>query len=167
MASGHILVVDDEPDIRSLVQEILQDEGYQVSVAENAAAARELRRQIRPDAILLDIWMPDTDGISLLREWSERGGLGCPVIMISGHGTVETAVNARAFDQSSARSRPARRPPSNPQPTGTSQAGASITPATSTPAASAVCLPDRGPKQATPSATARNNAQPAASKVRR
>ena len=94
MASGHILVVDDEPDIRGLVQDILQDEGYQVSVAENAAAARELRRQIRPDAILLDIWMPDTDGISLLREWSERGGLGCPVIMISGHGTVETAVEA-------------------------------------------------------------------------
>ena len=94
MASGHILVVDDEPDIRSLVQDILQDEGYQVSVAENAAAARELRRQIRPDAILLDIWMPDTDGISLLREWSERGGLSCPVIMISGHGTVETAVEA-------------------------------------------------------------------------
>ncbi|GMV28252.1 MAG: sigma-54-dependent Fis family transcriptional regulator [Rhodanobacteraceae bacterium] len=94
MASGHILVVDDEPDIRGLVQDILQDEGYQVSVAENAAAARELRRQIRPDAILLDIWMPDTDGITLLREWSERGGLNCPVIMISGHGTVETAVEA-------------------------------------------------------------------------
>lgn len=94
MASGHILVVDDEPDIRSLVQDILQDEGYQVSVAENAAAAREVRRQVRPDAILLDIWMPDTDGISLLREWSERGGLNCPVIMISGHGNVETAVEA-------------------------------------------------------------------------
>jgi DNA-binding NtrC family response regulator len=94
MASGHILVVDDEPDIRSLVKEILEDEGYQVSIAENAQAAREARRAQRPDVVLLDIWMPDTDGISLLREWSERGGLPCPVIMISGHGTVETAVEA-------------------------------------------------------------------------
>ncbi|UXI67810.1 sigma-54-dependent transcriptional regulator [Tahibacter amnicola] len=94
MASGQILVVDDEPDIRSLIKEILEDEGYQVSTAENAEAAREVRRQSRPDVILLDIWMPDTDGISLLREWAERGGLPCPVIMISGHGTVETAVEA-------------------------------------------------------------------------
>jgi DNA-binding NtrC family response regulator len=94
MASGHILVVDDEPDIRRLVKEILEDEGFQVSVAENAAAAREARRLQRPDVVLLDIWMPDLDGISLLREWSERGGLPCPVIMMSGHGTVETAVEA-------------------------------------------------------------------------
>jgi len=94
MASGHILVVDDEPDIRSLVKEILEDEGFQVSVAENAAGAREARRQQRPDVVLLDIWMPDLDGISLLREWAEPGGLSCPVIMMSGHGTVETAVEA-------------------------------------------------------------------------
>lgn len=94
MASGHVLVVDDEPDIRSLVKEILEDEGFQVSVADSAAGAREARRQQRPDAVLLDIWMPDVDGISLLREWSERGGLPCPVIMMSGHGTVETAVEA-------------------------------------------------------------------------
>ena len=94
MASGHVLVVDDEPDIRNLVKEILEDEGFRVSVAENAAAAREARRQQRPDVVLLDIWMPDTDGITLLREWAERGGLPCPVIMMSGHGTVETAVEA-------------------------------------------------------------------------
>ena len=94
MAAGHVLVVDDEPDIRTLVKEILEDEGFRVSVAENAAAAREARRQQRPDVVLLDIWMPDTDGISLLREWAERGGLPCPVIMMSGHGTVETAVEA-------------------------------------------------------------------------
>ena len=73
MAAGHVLVVDDEPDIRTLVKEILEDEGFRVSVAENAAAAREARRQQRPDVVLLDIWMPDTDGISLLREWAERG----------------------------------------------------------------------------------------------
>jgi two-component system nitrogen regulation response regulator NtrX len=94
MASAQILVVDDEPDIRSTVKEILEDEGYRVSVAENAAAAREARRQQRPDVVLLDIWMPDLDGISLLREWAERGGLPCPVIMMSGHGTIETAVEA-------------------------------------------------------------------------
>jgi len=94
MASGLVLVVDDEPDIRSTVKEILEDEGYQVCVAENAAVARELRRSARPDVVLLDIWMPDLDGISLLREWSTSGALSCPVIMMSGHGTVETAVEA-------------------------------------------------------------------------
>src|SRR5689334_101925 len=94
MASGHVLVVDDEPDIRNLVREILEEEGFRVSVAENAGAAREARRAQRPDVVLLDIWMPDLDGISLLREWAERGGLPCPVIMMSGHGTVETAVEA-------------------------------------------------------------------------
>ncbi len=94
MSSHHILVVDDEPDIRQLVQEILEDEGYSVSVAENAAAARAARRSRRPDVTLLDIWMPDTDGISLLKEWSDSGQLETPVIMISGHGTVETAVEA-------------------------------------------------------------------------
>jgi DNA-binding NtrC family response regulator len=94
MASGLVLVVDDEPDIRSTVREILEDEGYQVVVADNAAAAREARRSARPDVVLLDIWMPDLDGISLLREWSASGPLSCPVIMMSGHGTVETAVEA-------------------------------------------------------------------------
>ena len=94
MTQDHILVVDDEPDIRELVKDILEDEGYGVAVAESADAARQARRAQRPDAILLDIWMPDTDGISLLKEWSERDALDAPVIMMSGHGTVETAVEA-------------------------------------------------------------------------
>ncbi len=94
MPSGHILVVDDEPDIRNLVKEILEDEGFEVSVAESGATARQARRQRRPDLILLDIWMDDVDGITLLREWSEGTGLPCPVIIMSGHGTVETAVEA-------------------------------------------------------------------------
>jgi DNA-binding NtrC family response regulator len=95
MATGaRVLVVDDEPDIRATIRDILEDEGYVVDVADSAASAREARRRQRPDVVLLDIWMPDLDGISLLREWSERGGLPCPVIMISGHGTVETAVEA-------------------------------------------------------------------------
>ena len=89
-----ILVVDDEPEIRNLIKEILEDEGFEVAVAENAETAREARRSRRPDLILLDVWMPDLDGISLLREWDERGGVGCPVVMMSGHGTVETAVEA-------------------------------------------------------------------------
>lgn len=90
----YILVVDDEPDIRNLLQEILEDEGYEIAVAENGEAARHLHRQRRPDLILLDIWMPDVDGITLLKEWSEDGVLPMPVIMMSGHGTVETAVEA-------------------------------------------------------------------------
>jgi two-component system nitrogen regulation response regulator NtrX len=94
MSEIHILVVDDEPDIRDLVKEILEDEGYEVSIAENAASAREARRARRPDLILLDIWMPDMDGISLLKEWIEGDHLPCPVIIMSGHGTVETAVEA-------------------------------------------------------------------------
>ncbi len=89
-----ILVVDDEPDIRQLVSEILQDEGYKVVVAENAEMAREQVRVSRPELILLDIWMPGEDGISLLKSWYESGVLGCPVIMMSGHGTIETAVEA-------------------------------------------------------------------------
>jgi DNA-binding NtrC family response regulator len=88
-----ILVVDDEPEIRRLLAEILEDEHYTVLTAENAQAARELYRRERPDLVLLDIWMPDTDGISLLKEWA-GGGLEAPVIMISGHGTVETAIEA-------------------------------------------------------------------------
>lgn len=94
MSNAHILVIDDEPDIRELIQEILQDEGFTVSVAQNGQEAREARRARRPDLILLDIWMPDIDGISLLKEWYEHDQQPCPVIMISGHGTVETAVEA-------------------------------------------------------------------------
>ncbi len=95
MASTTILVVDDEPDIRSTVKEILQDEGYAVLLAADAAEAREVRLREHPDVTLLDIWMPGTDGISLLREWAEAGALAsCPVIMMSGHGSVETAVEA-------------------------------------------------------------------------
>jgi len=94
MSATHILVVDDEPDIRETVQDILEDEGYTVSSAENGEAARQALRERRPDLMLLDIWMPDLDGISLLKEWAEDEGLPCPVIMMSGHGTVETAVEA-------------------------------------------------------------------------
>ena len=97
----HILVVDDEPDIRHLVQEILQDEGYNVEVAEDGESARQAYQENEPSLILLDIWMPDVDGITLLKEWSESGNLKAPVIMMSGHGTVETAVEATrlgAFD---------------------------------------------------------------------
>ena len=89
-----ILVVDDEPDILELVGDILRDEGYEVDLAEDAESARAARRNRRPDLILLDIWMPDSDGISLLREWSESGTGDAPVIMMSGHGTMETAVEA-------------------------------------------------------------------------
>lgn len=94
MSTPHVLVVDDEDDIRALIQEILSEEGYKVTAAENAAAARAAREAGKFDLILLDIWMPDTDGITLLREWSEQGNLDCPVVMISGHGTVDTAVEA-------------------------------------------------------------------------
>ncbi|BBA33463.1 nitrogen regulation protein NtrX [Methylocaldum marinum] len=93
MVKANILVVDDEPDIRQLLQEILEDEGYQVAAAENASAARKLRAERMPDLILLDIWMPDEDGITLLKEWL-REDLLSPVIMMSGHATVETAVEA-------------------------------------------------------------------------
>ncbi len=95
MAAAHILVVDDEPDIVELVRDILGDEGYRVSTAASADAARSvLGEGLAPDAILLDIWMPGTDGIGLLREWADGGELPCPVVMMSGHGTVETAVEA-------------------------------------------------------------------------
>jgi DNA-binding NtrC family response regulator len=94
MSDVYILIVDDEADICSLVKEILEDEGYEVSAAENAEQAREARRARRPDLILLDIWMPDTDGISLLKEWASNSSENTPVIMMSGHGTVETAVEA-------------------------------------------------------------------------
>ncbi|HEX2138785.1 MAG TPA: sigma-54 dependent transcriptional regulator [Woeseiaceae bacterium] len=94
MSTAHVLVVDDEADIRALIQEILTDENYQVTVAANAAEARTARKENRFDLVLLDIWMPDTDGISLLREWSEHGDLETPVVIMSGHGTVDTAVEA-------------------------------------------------------------------------
>ena len=89
-----ILVVDDEPDIRRLVCEILEDEGYQIAMAENASAARELKKAQQPNLILLDIWMPDTDGITLLKEWVAEDTMLCPVVMMSGHGSVEAAVEA-------------------------------------------------------------------------
>jgi len=94
MSSSKILVVDDEPDIRNLVQEILEDEGFQVSVAGDADSAREQIASFTPNLVLLDIWMPDEDGISLLKEWKAESNLGFPVIMMSGHGSVETAVEA-------------------------------------------------------------------------
>lgn len=89
-----ILVVDDEIGIRELLSEILGDEGHEVQVAENANQARELRESSRPDLVLLDIWMPDTDGVTLLKEWAVRGQLTMPVIMMSGHATIDTAVEA-------------------------------------------------------------------------
>lgn len=94
MSTAHVLVVDDEADIRALIQEILTDEGYAVTTAANATEARGARDDAKPDLVLLDIWMPDTDGISLLREWAEAGKLDCPVVVMSGHGTVDTAVEA-------------------------------------------------------------------------
>ncbi len=89
-----ILVVDDEAGIRELLSEILRDEGHDVQLAENAAAARLARNAARPELVLLDIWMPDTDGITLLKEWSASGQLNMPVVMMSGHGTIDTAVEA-------------------------------------------------------------------------
>lgn len=94
MAAARILVVDDEPDIRGLVGEILGDEGYRVDLAADAGAARLAKQSGKPDLVLLDIWMPDVDGISLLREWADGGALDCAVIMMSGHGSIETAVEA-------------------------------------------------------------------------
>jgi len=91
---ANILVVDDELGIRDLLSEILFDEGHQVELAENAAQARDIRQRMRPDLVLLDIWMPDTDGVSLLKEWASSGLLNMPVIMMSGHATIDTAVDA-------------------------------------------------------------------------
>lgn len=89
-----ILVVDDEMGIRELLNEILTDEGHTVYAAESAVQARTVREQMRPDLVLLDIWMPDTDGITLLKEWSNSGQLTMPVVMMSGHATIDTAVEA-------------------------------------------------------------------------
>ncbi|APW41528.1 response regulator [Rhodoferax saidenbachensis] len=91
---ANILVVDDEHGIRDLLWEILNDEGHNVELAENAAQARAARLRERPDLVLLDIWMPDTDGVTLLKEWSSTGLLTMPVIMMSGHATIDTAVEA-------------------------------------------------------------------------
>lgn len=91
---ANILVVDDELGIRDLLSEILNDEGHTVELAENAAQARAARQRMRPDLVLLDIWMPDTDGVTLLKEWSTTGLLTMPVVMMSGHATIETAVEA-------------------------------------------------------------------------
>ena len=93
MNGARILVVDDEPNIRELLEEILSEEGYEVTTAADAAHARAALREHSYDLTLLDIWMPDTDGISLLKEWSQNGPLS-PVVMMSGHGTVDTAVEA-------------------------------------------------------------------------
>ena len=101
MSNPHVLVVDDEADIRVLIQDILADEGYGVTAAANAEEARAARAAAKFELILLDIWMPDTDGITLLREWSDSGDLNCPVVIMSGHGTVDAAVEATrlgAFD---------------------------------------------------------------------
>lgn len=98
---SEILVVDDEPGIRTLVQEILEEEGYEVRLAENGESARKAMQEKAPDLVLLDIWMPDLDGISLLKEWVSNGQANMPVVMMSGHGTIHTAVEATrlgAFD---------------------------------------------------------------------
>src|SRR3984885_11866480 len=92
-----ILVVDDELGIRALLSEILADEGHTIELAENAAQARACRERLRPDLVLLDIWMPDVDGITLLKEWGATSMLNMPVIMMSGHGTIDTAVEATKF----------------------------------------------------------------------
>ena len=92
-----ILVVDDELGIRALLSEILSDEGHTIELAENATQARAVRDRMRPDLVLLDIWMPDVDGVTLLKEWGSAGLLSMPVIMMSGHGTIDTAVEATKF----------------------------------------------------------------------
>jgi DNA-binding NtrC family response regulator len=94
---ANILVVDDEVGIRQLLSEILGDEGHAVLMAENAARAREIRAREAVDLVLLDIWMPDTDGVTLLKEWAANGQLSMPVIMMSGHATIDTAVEATRF----------------------------------------------------------------------
>ncbi|MCP3688202.1 MAG: sigma-54-dependent Fis family transcriptional regulator [Gammaproteobacteria bacterium] len=95
--SARILVVDDEPDIRVLLKDILEDEGYRVDVAEHARAANQIRGRSKPDLVLLDIWMPEIDGVTLLKQWKADISDNCPVVMMSGHGTVETAVEATRY----------------------------------------------------------------------
>src|SRR5690606_36881812 len=98
MKSARILVVDDEANIRKLLDEILSEEGYEVTTAADAEEARQARKRSDFDLVLLDIWMPDTDGISLLKEWAESETLG-PVVLMSGHGTVDAAVEARSEER--------------------------------------------------------------------
>ncbi|WP_241025914.1 response regulator, partial [Burkholderia sp. Tr-20390] len=102
-----ILVVDDEMGIRELLSEILSDEGHVVEAAENAQAAREYRLNQAPDLVLLDIWMPDTDGVTLLKEWAAQGLLTMPVIMMSGHATIDTAYPAQRVETLLTLARPA------------------------------------------------------------
>lgn len=97
MNPNRVLVVDDEPDIRQLIGDILLDEGHQVETADSVAAARSAVSNFKPDLILLDVWLPDGDGVGLLKEWQGQGALVAPVVMISGHGTIETAVSALKF----------------------------------------------------------------------
>lgn len=94
MSQSHILIVDDEPDIRNLISEILTDEGYQVSTAEGGQDANKQIQAVNPDLVLLDIWMPDIDGISLLKSWNRNANMPFSVVMMSGHGTIETAIEA-------------------------------------------------------------------------
>lgn len=97
MNMKRILVVDDELGIRNLLSEILEDEGYEVFTAEDATSARQIVREMQFNLILLDIWMPDEDGITLLKEWKRNQNIPCPVIMMSGHGTIETAMESTRF----------------------------------------------------------------------
>ena len=113
MSSPRILVVDDEADIRGLLSEILEEEGYEIEVAADAASARRAAARQEPDLVLLDIWMPDMDGITLLRESNEKNSLRCPVVILSGHGTVETAVEATRLGWPSTSSRSPCRLPSS------------------------------------------------------
>ena len=143
---ANILVVDDEHGIRDLLSEILNDEGHSVDLAENAAQARQARLQNSYDLVLLDIWMPDTDGVTLLKEWATNGLLTMPVVMMSGHATIETAVEATKIGALSFLEKPitmnkllkavelglARDQAQRPAQTNNSST--SVTPATSTPA---------------------------------
>ena len=94
MKKTKILIVDDEVDIRQSLKEILADEGYKVYIAKNADEAKKIQKDENLDLVLLDIWMPDCDGISLLRDWKKGNELKCPVVMMSGHGTIDTAIEA-------------------------------------------------------------------------
>jgi two-component system, NtrC family, nitrogen regulation response regulator NtrX len=94
MAETNILIVDDEQDIRESLRDILEDEGHKVYLAENAEAAKSIKEKENITLILLDIWMPDCDGITLLKEWAATNKINCPVIMMSGHGTIDTAIEA-------------------------------------------------------------------------
>tara|TARA_B110000037_G_scaffold201232_1_gene242410 strand:- start:1344 stop:2588 length:1245 start_codon:yes stop_codon:yes gene_type:complete len=94
MAETNILIVDDEQDIRESLRDILEDEGHKVYLAENAEAAKSIKEKENIKLILLDIWMPDCDGITLLKEWAATNKINCPVIMMSGHGTIDTAIEA-------------------------------------------------------------------------